>query len=168
MVRLSSIRGLKLTQLAADGKAYFPGVTAMAELKTKATKQSVAAFLKTIPDEQKREDAANVIELMRAATKEEPVMWGTSIIGFGTYRYKYESGREGDWPIVGLSPRKQNLTLYIMPGFSEYEGLLAKLGPHTTGASCLYIKRLSDIHLPTLKTLIIRSVAAMKKKYKTG
>ena len=97
----------------------------MAELKTKATKQSVAAFLKTIPDEQKREDTANVIELMRAATKEEPVMWGTSIIGFGTYRYKYESGREGDWPIVGLSPRKQNLTLYIMPGFSEYKGLLA-------------------------------------------
>jgi Domain of unknown function (DU1801) len=137
----------------------------VAELKTKATKQSVAAYLKTVADEQRREDAAKVIELMRAATKEEPVMWGTSIIGFGKYRYKYESGREGDWPIVGLSPRKQNLTIYIMPGFSGHEELLAKLGKHTTGVSCLYIKRLSDIHLPTLKTIVTRSVAAMKKKH---
>lgn len=140
----------------------------MAEAKTKPTKQTVAAFLKSVTDDQKREDAARVIDLMRAATKSEPVMWGTSIIGFGTYSYKYESGREGDWPIVGLSPRKQNLTIYIMPGFSEYKDLLAKLGPHTTGASCLYIKRLSDIDMPTLKTLITRSVAAMKKKHKTG
>ncbi len=140
----------------------------MAEAKTKPTKQTVAAFLKSVTDDQKREDAARVIDLMRAATKCEPVMWGTSIIGFGTYSYKYESGREGDWPIVGLSPRKQNLTIYIMPGFSEYKDLLAKLGPHTTGASCLYIKRLSDIDMPTLKTLITRSVAAMKKKHKTG
>jgi Domain of unknown function (DU1801) len=137
----------------------------VAELKTKATKQSVAAYLKTVADEQRREDAAKVIEMMRAATKEEPVMWGTSIIGFGKYRYKYESGREGDWPIVGLSPRKQNLTIYIMPGFSGHEELLAKLGKHTTGVSCLYIKRLSDIHLPTLKTIVTRSVAAMKKKH---
>jgi hypothetical protein len=105
---------------------------------------------------------------MRTATKEEPVMWGTSIIGFGAYRYKYATGREGDWPIVGLSPRKANLTVYIMPGFSEYEDLLAKLGPHTTGSSCLYIKRLSDIHVPTLKTMITRSVAAMKKKHKVA
>jgi hypothetical protein len=140
----------------------------MAEPKTKPTKVSVKAFLKTVTDEQKREDAAKVIELMRAATKEEPVMWGTGIIGFGTYRYKYATGREGDWPIVGLSPRKANLTVYIMPGFSEYEDLLAKLGPHTTGSSCLYIKRLSDIHLPTLKTMIARSVAAMKKKHKVA
>jgi hypothetical protein len=139
----------------------------MAEAKTKPTKLSVGAFLKAVPDEQKREDAAKLIEVMRAATKQEPVMWGTSIIGFGTYRYKYASGREGDWPIVGLSPRKQNLTVYIMPGFSEFEDLLAKLGKHTTGSSCLYIKRLSDIDLPTLKTIITRSVATMKKKHKT-
>ena len=140
----------------------------MAEPKTKPTKQSVSAFLKSVPDEQKREDAAKLVELLRAATKEAPVMWGTSIIGFGSYRYQYGSGREGDWPIVGLSPRKQNLVVYIMPGFSQFEDLLAKLGKHTTGKSCLYIKRLSDIHLPTLKTIIVRSVAAMKKKYKPG
>lgn len=140
----------------------------MAEPKTKPTKQSVTAFLKSVPDEQRREDAAKLIELMRAATKEDPVMWGPSIIGFGSYRYHYESGREADWPITGLSPRKQNLVVYVMPGFAEYEDLLAKLGKHTTGASCLYIKRLSDVHLPTLKTLITRSVAAMKKKHKVG
>lgn len=140
----------------------------MAEPKTKPTKQSVTAFLKSVTDEQRREDAAKLIELMRAATKEDPVMWGPSIIGFGSYRYHYGSGREADWPITGLSPRKQNLVVYVMPGFAEYEDLLAKLGKHTTGASCLYIKRLSDVHLPTLKTLITRSVAAMKKKHKVG
>jgi hypothetical protein len=139
---------------------------AVAELKTKATKQSVAAFLKSVTDAQKREDAAAVIEIMRAATKAEPVMWGASIIGFGSYRYKYETGREGDWPIVGLSPRKTNLTLYIMPGFDQYTDLLTRLGKHTTGASCLYIKRLSDIDMATLKKLVTLSVAAMKKKYK--
>jgi hypothetical protein len=128
----------------------------MAEPKTKPTKQTVAAFLKTVTDEQKREDAAAVIEIMRAATKTEPAMWGASIIGFGSYRYTYASGREGDWPIVGLSPRKQNLTLYIMPGFAGYADLLAKLGKHSTGASCLYIKRLSDIDLPTLKNAATR------------
>jgi hypothetical protein len=140
----------------------------MAELKTKPTKQTVAAFLKTVTDAQKREDAGAVIEIMRAATKTEPVMWGTSIIGFGSYRYRYATGREGDWPVVGLSPRKQNLTLYIMQGFAEHGDLLAKLGKHSTGSSCLYIKRLSDIDLPTLKKLITLSVASMKKKYKTG
>jgi hypothetical protein len=140
----------------------------MAEPKTKPTKQSVTAFLKTVTDAQKREDAVAVIEMMRTATKADPVMWGTSIIGFGSYRYKYATGREGDWPIVGLSPRKQNLTLYIMAGFAQHEDLLAKLGKHSTGASCLYIKRLSDIDLPTLKELITQSVAAMKKRHKTG
>jgi hypothetical protein len=140
----------------------------MAELKTRPTKQSVTAFLKTVTDDQKREDAGVVIEIMRAATKTDPVMWGTSIIGFGTYHYKYAGGREGDWPIVGLSPRKQNLVLYIMPGFDEYGDLLAKLGKHTTGASCLYIKRLSDIDLPTLKAIVKLSVASMKKRYKAA
>lgn len=138
----------------------------MAKPKTKPTKQTVAAFLKTVTDAQKREDAGTVIEIMRAATKADPVMWGTSIIGFGSYRYKYATGREGDWPIIGLSPRKQNLTIYIMQGFAERDGLMAKLGKHATGSSCLYIKRLSDIDLPTLKKLITLSVASMKKKYK--
>ena len=138
----------------------------MAELKTKPTKQSVAVFLKTVTDEQKREDAGVVMEIMRAATKADPVMWGTSIIGFGTYRYKYATGREGDWPIVGLSPRKQSLTIYIMQGFAEYGDLLAKLGKHSSGSSCLYIKHLSDIDLPTLKKLVALSVAFMEKKCK--
>lgn len=138
----------------------------MAELKTKATKQSVASFLKNVTDEQKRADAKAVIAMMREVTKCEPVLWGTSIIGFGTYRYKYATGREGDWPIVGLSPRKTNLTLYIMPGFDAYEGLLAKLGKHSTGSSCLYIKRLADVDTAVLKKLITQSVAAMKKRYK--
>jgi hypothetical protein len=137
----------------------------MAEPKTKPTKQSVAAFLAKVADVTKREDAKTLIAMMKHATKQEPVMWGTSIIGFGTYRYKYASGREGDWPIVGLSPRKQNLTVYIMPGFDEFEDLLAKLGKHSTGSSCLYIKRLADIDVPTLKKIVVRAVAKMKKKY---
>lgn len=137
----------------------------MAEPKTKPTKQSVAAFLAKVADVTKREDAKTLIAMMKDATKQEPVMWGTSIIGFGTYRYKYASGREGDWPIVGLSPRKQNLTVYIMPGFDEFEDLLAKLGKHSTGSSCLYIKRLADIDVPTLKKIVVRAVAKMKKKY---
>jgi hypothetical protein len=137
----------------------------MAEPKTKPTKQSVAGFLAKVADATKREDAKTLIAIMKDATKQEPVMWGTSIIGFGTYRYKYASGREGDWPIVGLSPRKQNLTVYIMPGFDEFEDLLAKLGKHSTGSSCLYIKRLADIDVPTLKKIVVRAVAKMKKKY---
>lgn len=137
----------------------------MAELKTKPTKQSVAAFLAKVADATKREDAKTLIAMMKDVTKQDPVMWGTSIIGFGTFRYKYASGREGDWPVVGLSPRKQNLTVYVMPGFDEFEDLLAKLGKHSTGSSCLYIKRLADIDVPTLKKIVVRAVAKMKKKY---
>lgn len=136
----------------------------MAEPKTKPTKQSIAAFLKTVPDARKRADAEVLIALMKEATKAEPVMWGPSIIGFGSRRYKYESGREGDWPIAAFSPRKQNLVVYVMPSFSEYRDLLAKLGPHTTGTSCLYLKRLADIDLGTLKKIITRSLAKAKQK----
>ncbi|MEQ1863399.1 MAG: DUF1801 domain-containing protein [Micropepsaceae bacterium] len=138
----------------------------MAELKTKPTKSGVDAFINKIPDAQKRDDCNLLVGIMRAATKSEPVMWGASIIGFGSYRYTYASGREGDWPIVGLSPRKQNLTVYIMPGFDEFGDLLAKLGKHSTGKSCLYIRRLSDIDLPTLTKIVTKSIAKMKKKYK--
>lgn len=138
----------------------------MAEPKTKPTKKSVAAFLKSVTDSQKRNDTETVIAIMSDATKCEPVMWGASIIGFGTYRYQYATGREGDWPIVGLSPRKTNLTIYIMAGFDAYEGLLAKLGKHSTGSSCLYIKRLADVDIAVLKKLIVQSVAAMKRKHK--
>ena len=94
-------------------------------------------------------------------------MWGSSIVGYGSYHYRYDSGREGDFMLTGFAPRKQALTLYIMPGFVQYDALLDKLGPHKTGKSCLYVKRLSDIHIPTLRTLIKRSVAHMRKTYPT-
>lgn len=136
----------------------------MAELKTKLTHASVEKFLNTVTDEQKRADCFALVEMMRKITKAEPKMWGSSIVGFGSYHYTYASGREGDWMLVGFSPRKQNLTLYIMAGFEEYEALLKKLGSkHSIGKSCLYIKRLGDVHVPTLKRLIQKSVKHMLK-----
>lgn len=138
----------------------------MAELKTKATKASVSAFLKAVEPEERRKDALALRTLFEEVTGEKPVLWGTSIVGFGSYHYKSKrSSQEGDWPLTGFSPRKQNLTLYIMPGFTEYGELMEKLGTYTTGASCLYAKRLSDIDTTVLKKLIKRSVADMKKRY---
>ncbi len=137
----------------------------MAELKTKPTRASVNAFLDTVEDERKRRDCQDVIKLMASVTNKKPKMWGTSIIGFGSYHYKYKSGREGDWPITGLSPRKQNLTIYVMLGFSRYESLMQKLGKYKTSKSCLYVKYLDDIDRKVLAKLIERSVADMKKVY---
>ena len=137
----------------------------MAEPKTQRTKRSVDAFLKSIPDEQKRKDAFALVDIMRKTTKAEPVMWGSNIVGFGAYRYKYASGREGDWPLTGFSPRKQNLTLYIMSGFEQYDELLKSLGKFKTGKACLYVKRLDDIDLPTLRKLIKQSVQHMIKTH---
>ena len=138
----------------------------MAELKTKQTKQSVEKFLKAIKEEGTREDCLAVARIMEEATGSKPVMWGTSIVGFGTYHYKGASGREGDWLITGFSPRKQNLTLYLMGGFDQHQSLMEKLGKHKVSKSCLYIKRLDDIHLPTLKKLVRESVKYMKKHHK--
>src|SRR6186713_2218637 len=132
-------------------------------LKTQRNATSVKSFLDDIKDEQKRKDARSVSTIMQEVTGEKPAMWGTSIVGFGSYHYKYASGQEGDWPLVGFSPRKENLTLYIMPGFKDYADLLGKLGKHKKGMSCLYIKSLDDVHLPTLKTLVRQSVRQMKK-----
>ncbi|MDH3693850.1 MAG: DUF1801 domain-containing protein, partial [Gammaproteobacteria bacterium] len=126
----------------------------MAELKTKPTKQSIKTFIDSIEDEQKRKDCRIVLKLMRELTGEKAKMWGDSIVGFGTYHYKYKSGREGDWMLTGFSPRKQNLTIYIMPGFSKFETLLKKLGKHKTSKSCLYIKSLGDIDLDILSKII--------------
>lgn len=126
----------------------------MADIKTTLTDQDVEQFLNTIEDEQKRKDSFTIMELMREASGSEPKMWGSSIVGFGTYHYKGKSGREGDWMIAGFSPRKANLTIYGIGGLEERDDLLKKLGKHTTGKGCLYIKRLSDVDLPTLKTLI--------------
>ncbi len=136
----------------------------MAELKTKPNKVSVEKFLKSIKDEKKREDSFKVLELMKKITKEEPVMWGPSIVGFGRYHYKYASGREGDWFLTGFSPRKQNLTIYIMSGFKRNNELMKKLGKHKTGSSCLYINRLEDLDMKILKELITESLKYMKTK----
>ena len=134
----------------------------MAELKTKPTQASVKEFLNQIPDKERRDDCFAIAKMMEEITGEKPKMWGPSIIGFGTYHYKYESGREGDWPKTGFSPRKNNLTLYIMMGFEKQPELMKQLGKHSTSKSCLYIKRLSDIHIPTLKKLIKSSVKELK------
>ena len=136
----------------------------MAELKTKKTKASVTAFLDKITDEQRRTDCQTLLNLMKRATGEEPKLWGSSIVGFGTYHYRYASGREGDWPIIAFSPRKTDLTLYIMPGFEKFESLMAKLGKYKTGKSCLYIKKLDDVEIPVLKKLIATSVEKMAKQ----
>lgn len=137
----------------------------MAENKTKPTDASPEEFLNRIEDEKKRLEAFTILKLMKQVTGKKPVMWGPSIVGFGLYHYKYASGREGDFFVTGFSPRKQNLTIYIMPGFARYATLMKKLGKHKTGSSCLYIKKLDDVDMPTLKQLITESVAHMARKY---
>jgi hypothetical protein len=135
----------------------------MTELKTKRNKGDVKAFLNSVPDEKKRQDSFEILELMQEVTGMQPEMWGDSIVGFGSYHYKYASGREGDWMLTGFSPRKQNLTLYIMPGFEKYDQLLSKLGKHSIGKSCLYVKKLEDVDTDVLKELVKQSVEHMQK-----
>ena len=130
----------------------------MAELKTKQTQSSVAKFIASIKDEDTRKDCLALASLMAQATGAKPKMWGSAIVGFGSCHLRYPSGRELDWFTTGFSPRKQNLTLYVMGGFAHYGALLEKLGKHSLGKGCLYIKRLDDVHLPTLKKLIQQSV----------
>lgn len=137
-------------------------------MKTKPTKASVADFIDAVADPEKREDARAVAALMAEITSAPAQMWGASIVGFGRYRYRYASGRKGEFFETGFSPRKQALTLYIMPGFSEYGGLLEKLGRHSLGKSCLYIKHLADIDLEALRELVTRSVQAIREKYPGG
>ena len=137
----------------------------MTENKTTLTNQSVEQFLDAVADEQKRKDSFTLLELMKQVTGMEPKMWGSSIVGFGSYHYKYESGREGDAIVAGFSPRKQNLTLYNIGGFEQYDDLLKKLGKYTLGKGCLYIKHLDDIDLPTLKILIEESVKHVKHEH---
>lgn len=135
---------------------------AKAELKTKVTKQSADTFINKIPDKQMREDCQQLVTMMKQVTKAEPVMWGPSIVGFGNWTYKYESGREGDWFIMGFSPRKQNLSLYIMPGLDDFENELSKLGTFKTGQACLYVKRLDDIDSKVLRQIMTRAVKSVK------
>jgi hypothetical protein len=135
----------------------------MAEIKTKPTGSSVTQYLEQVENDRKREDSFKIMKIMEEVTGEDPVMWGSSIVGFGSYHYKYESGREGDMPLTGFAPRKQNLTLYIMDGFDEYDDLLSRLGKYKTGKSCLYIKNLEDVDPSVLRELVAKSVDHMKK-----
>jgi hypothetical protein len=130
----------------------------MAELKTKQTRASVQAFLNKIEDEEKRRDALVVAKMMQEATRSKPAMWGPSIIGFGSRRLKYPSGRELDWMVAAFSPRKTGLVIYVLDGSKKQAAMLKKLGKHTTGKSCLYIRRLSDVDTKVLEGLIVESV----------
>ncbi len=136
----------------------------MAELKTKVNDASVTKFLNTIQDEGVKKDCLEILKMMKQVTKEEPRMWGDTIVGFGSYHYKGASGREGDWMLTGFSPRKQNITLYIIAGFDKQGPLLKKLGKHTTSKGCLYIKQLADVDGKLLKQLVSDSVQTMKKR----
>jgi uncharacterized protein DUF1801 len=138
----------------------------MSALKTIANDASVEDFIQSVPDDVKREDSFALLEMFKKITGEQPKMWGTSIIGFGKYHYKSErSTQEGDWPLTAFSPRKQSLTLYVMPGFDDYTDLLKDLGKHKTSKGCLYINTLSDVDQAVLEKFISRSFADMKKKY---
>ncbi len=137
----------------------------MSELKTKPTDSSVDEFLNSIEDDSKRSDCRKLVKIMRKLTGEKPRMWGPSIVGFGSYRYNYASGQEGDWPLTSFSPRKQALTVYIMPGFARYDSLMGKLGKYKTGKSCLYIKKLEDVDLEVLEELIDQSARHIAKTH---
>ncbi len=136
----------------------------MAENKTQFNDASVADFLDAVPDERKRRDSYALLEMMREISGEEPQMYGASIIGFGRSHYKYDSGREGDMPMVGFSPRKQNLSLYLLTGFDDYGEMLGRLGKHKLGKSCLYINKLTDVDQDVLRELIRQTVAFMRSK----
>ena len=139
----------------------------MADNKTRPTGASVSALINAIEEPQRRADVRKVAAMMKKATGSRPKMWGESIVGYGSYRYRYDSGREGEFMITGFSPRKQALTIYIMPGFSRYDALMARLGRYRTGKSCLYLRRLADVDEDVLRQLITQSVADMRAKYET-
>jgi hypothetical protein len=135
--------------------------------KTVASKASIQDFVAGIDDEQKRRDSKAMISMMRRITGHEPRLWGSSLVGFGSYHYRYDSGREGDFFLTGFSPRKSAFTVYIMPGFDAYSDLLKKLGPHKTGKSCLYLKNLDAIDRSVLEEIIRDSVLRMRRKYES-
>lgn len=139
----------------------------MAGNKTTPTDQSVDLFIEAIPDEARRADCRNLLQLMEEVTGEKPKMWGPSMVGFGSYHYRYDSGREGDWFLAGFSPRRHDLTVYITAGFERYDALMKRLGRHKTGRSCLYIKRLSDVDQGVLRELVADSVRHMRAAHRT-
>jgi len=136
---------------------------AKTEVKTQRTKASVAAFLKKIEDPQQRADSAVLVKLMRDAAGAKPAMWGGSIVGFGSFHYRSSSGREGDWMLIGFSPRKQSMSLYLMCGFKPFAKELKRLGKHKTSVCCLYFKSLAEIHQPTLRVMLKRAVTLTRR-----
>ena len=139
------------------------GDGSMSENKTRPTNEDVVNFLKSVDHKTRREDGFALLKMMEEITGEDATMWGSSIVGFGSYHYKYDSGREGDMPLVGFSPRKQSMTLYIMPGFDEYDDMLSALGKHKIGKACLYVNKLADVDEDVLRKLIKRSYEHMKE-----
>lgn len=140
----------------------------MAEPKTRATKASVKVFLAAVKDPAMRADCEAVAALMSEVTKAPPVMWGTSIVGFGAYAYAYAQGQKRDWPLLGFAPRATQIVLYVMPGWPGFDAMVAALGPAKCGVSCIYVKRLADLDQAALKTLLKRSVAETKKAHGTA
>lgn len=137
----------------------------MTELKTKPNDQSVDEFLRKVENPKRRSDSFEILKLMREVTQEEPIMWGDSIVGFGSYHYKYASGREGNWFQIGFSPRKQSLTIYVVPELDRFEEILNRLGKFKTGKSCLYINKLQDINISTLKELMEEAIIYLREQY---
>ena len=137
----------------------------MSEAKTQRNDADVDAFIEGVENQRRREDCRVVVDMLRRVSGLEPEMWGDNIIGFGSYDYVYASGHSGSWPRIGCSPRKQSMTLYIMPGFDRYEELLSRLGKHRTGSSCLYVNKLADVDLEVLEELAVASLAHMDAKY---
>lgn len=138
----------------------------MVELKTKPTDASVEKFLEAVEHPTRKADGLALLEIMKEVTQEKPVMWGASIIGFGTYHYKYASGREADWLKVGFSPRKRSLTVYLAPGLDDIEDLREQLGKHRVGKGCLYINKLSDVDTDVLKLIIKKAIEVLDQRYK--
>lgn len=136
----------------------------MAEAKTQPTKVSLKAFLDAMPEQKRRADCETIAAMMQQATGEPPVIWGSSIVGFGTYLVHYANGSQAEWPLIGFSPRKQDITLYVMFGEDSHAELLARLGKHRTSKVCLYIKRLAGLDLDALRQLIVDTVAAMEPR----
>jgi len=153
-----------LSELVRGRPCGLEAKATVAELKTKETSESVSAFLERIADEGRREDCRAVVDIMQSVTGEEPRMWGSSIVGFGRYNYKGKSGREGEWMITGFSPRKGDLTLYIMGGLDNFSDLMKNLGKYKNAKSCLYIKKLSDVDVKVLRQLVAKSVKLMAPK----
>lgn len=137
----------------------------MTELKTQQSDASVNSFLESIEHEKRKADTVTVCDLIARLTGWNARMWGKSIIGFGAYEYHYESGRSGRWMMVGVSPRKTSLTIYIMPGFSGFDDLMGKLGKYKTGKSCLYVNKLEDVDESVLEELVVKSIDVMKDRY---